>query len=378
MDYQKRMSTIREYMKCKNISFCVVLNPDSLFYLSGFKAITYSRPIGLIINQDSTLLIVPALEEEHAKQDANVDNLYVYYEHPEKADGGISFFEHFDSILSENCATGKIGIEFDNISLSFQRHLSEKGFTCEDIGQQIKQMRFLKDEDELELIREAGQLVDLAVAESLANAAAGVTEMDLDQFGNHGLFNKVSAEFPDANLDFFVMSPSGIERSIMPHVFSNTRKLQSGDVCIHSRQVGFNGYRAECERTIFIGQPRAEQVEAFDVAVKAQKAGIDIIKAGITAKEVDLAARKVIQDSGFGEYAIHRVGHAIGISSHEQPYLRFDSDMVLEAGMVFSIEPGIYIPEIGGFRHSDTVIVKEDGCELVTHYPRDLDSLIFG
>lgn len=219
--------------------------------------------------------------------------------------------------------------------------------------------------------------MSLALSESLKKAMAGISEIELDQYGNKALFEETAQKYPNASLDYFVMSPSGLIRSVMPHVFSNTRKLTENDIVIHSRQVGLNGYRAECERTFFIGEPTAKQKEVFNVAFEAQKAAMEMIKPGIMAKEVDMAARQIIQKAGYGEYAIHRTGHGIGLGVHEEPSLRFDSDLILQEGMAFSIEPGIYIPGVGGFRHSDTVIITKEGARVITDYPRELEHLIF-
>jgi Xaa-Pro dipeptidase len=175
-----------------------------------------------------------------------------------------------------------------------------------------------------------------------------------------------------------VMTPSGSKRSIMPHVFSNTRRMEEGDALIHSRQVALNGYRAELERTVVLGEPTPRQVEAFEAARKAQRAAMDFIEPGVTAAQVDEVARDVLREAGFGEYAIHRAGHGLGISAHEEPYLRFDNDLVLEEGMVYCVEPGIYVPGLGGFRHSDTVVLTSEGSRPITEYPTDLASLTIG
>lgn len=127
----------------------------------------------------------------------------------------------------------------------------------------------------------------------------------------------------------------------------------------------------------FVGQPTEQQKTAFQAALEAQLTALEVIKAGISAKEVDNAARKVFQEAGLEEYSIHRTGHGIGIGLHEEPSLRFDNDLILQEGMVFTIEPGIYIPGVGGFRHSDTVILTDKGTELITEYPREMRDLIF-
>lgn len=189
------------------------------------------------------------------------------------------------------------------------------------------------------------------------------------------LFEEAARNHPEATLEAMAFSPSGPDRSAWPHVFSNTRRLVEGDVLIHSRQVSLNGYRAELERTVILGEPTEQQREAFEVAREAQQAAIDAIEPGVTAASVDHAARKIVQDADYGEYAIHRTGHGLGISAHEEPHLRFDNDLILEEGMVFTVEPGFYVSGLGGFRHSDTVIVEAGGNRLITECPRDLESL---
>ncbi|WP_409304128.1 M24 family metallopeptidase [Peribacillus sp. SCS-155] len=376
MDSSKRIRELRSFMDQNAIQASVIINFENQYYMSGFKAITYSRPIVLLIDDSKTSLIVPALEENHAREESSADELHVYYEHPEKQSFGTSYLEHLASLVASYTSGTKIGVEFHSLPITIANLLRDKGFELFDIGGRIAQMRYIKDEQELDLLVESGRLVSLALSHSLKNAKTGVTEMEIDQYGNRALFEETSTKHPNATLDFFAMSPSGIARSVMPHVFSNTRKLEENDIVVHSRQVGLNGYRAECERTFFLGKPADKQIHAFQAAYEAQLAALEAIKAGVRAKEVDDAARKVFRKAGLEEYSIHRTGHGIGIGLHEEPSLRFDNDLILQPGMVFTIEPGIYIPGVGGFRHSDTVILTEHGTELITEYPRELIHLI--
>jgi len=372
-----KVQELRSYMEEKNIELSLILNSENQYYISKFKAIIYSRPIILGVTKDRTFLIVPQLEEEHAKSSSNIDEIYVYYEKPKNDKSMFNYKGHLNNILSNFSKNINIGIEYNQISVNLFNYLKKKKYNTVDISNKIKEMRFIKDSKELNSIKKSGELVSLAVKESLKNVKAGVTEMELDNYGNKKVFREVSVNHPKATLDLFAMSPSGIKRTNMPHVFSNTRKLKNKDIVIHSRQVGLNGYRAECERTFFVGEPTEKQKEIFKIMVEAQKAAIDVIRPGILAKEVDKAARDIIKKANLEKYFIHRTGHGIGIGTHEEPYLRFDSDIKLKENMVFSIEPGMYVPGIGGFRHSDTVIITKDGYEKITNYPNDLNDLIF-
>ncbi|ASN07362.1 X-Pro dipeptidase [Virgibacillus necropolis] len=376
MKTNKHITKVREWMRGNDVDAVIVTNPANQFYLSGFKALIYSRPILLIIEGKDTAFIIPGLEEKHARADAEVDKLYVYHEYPEGVKGAEDPTELLKNHLAAKHSKGsKIAFDLAYASAALTESIRATGFELVDATEQISKMRYIKDQYEIELMEEAGRLVGLAVEATLRAAAPGVTELEVDAKGNAVLFSETVKKHPNATLDLTVMTPSGNVRTVMPHVFSNTRKLQEGDVVIHSRQVGFNGYRAELERTFIVGEASDIQRKAFEAARKAQEAALEVIKPGIAAKEVDLVARKVLEREGFAKYAIHRVGHAIGVFSHEEPYLRFDSSLQLEEGMVFCIEPGIYIPEVGGFRHSDTVIITADGYRFITDFPRDLESL---
>lgn len=377
MDIQKRIEDLRGIMEKRNIDTSIIFNFENQYYFSGLKAITYSRPIILIIEKETQSLIIPKLEENHAKEKTNVSKFYIYHEVESEKNNTTDYVASFREAIGKLEKGSTIGIEFNSMPTALTFELQTADFKLENISQNIVNLRNIKSKEEIELIKESGRLVSNALKHSLENSKYGITEMKLDYYGNQYLFEEISESYAGSTLDYFVMSPSGLSRTNMPHVFSNTKKLEEQDIIIHSRQVGLNGYRAECERTFFIGQPTNKQKEVFEVMLKAHHAALDFIKVGVKAKEVNEAALKVIRDAGLEDYVAHRTGHGIGIGLHEEPYLRFDNDLVLEAGMVFCVEPGIYIPDVGGFRHSDTVVLKEDGTEIITEYPRDLDSLIF-
>lgn len=376
METTHRMEKLKTFMREQGIDQVFVFQPDHQFYLTGFRALIYSRPIIVHINFEKTSIIVPGLEETHAKRHANVDDVLVYYEHPTKENTKSSHLEWIDELLKQVPQKSLVGVDLSSIPGEMLAFFQEKEKQIIDVGAAISEMRFIKDDEEIRALEKSAKLVNLAVRKSLEQITPGITEMEIDAAGNAALFEATAEQYPEATLDLTVMSPSGAERSVMPHVFSNTRKIQEGDVIIHTRQVGLNGYRAELERTVIVGKPTSEQEKAFAAAIEAQQRAMDFIKPGVRFSEVDSVARKVFEREGFEQYAIHRIGHGIGVSAHEPPFLRYDHHGFVEEGMVFSIEPGIYIPGVGGFRHSDTVVITSDGCKVITDYPRDMESLI--
>lgn len=377
MDVSTRVDRLREEMRRQEIGLALILGHENMFYYSNYKAIIYSRQIIITVDEKRVSAIVPGLEEDHAKAHATVDQVLVYYEHPEKVAQGGSYQYFLDGMLAKLPKGARVGVELGAIPMGMALYIQNQGFTLCDIGAFIQHERYIKSAEEIAMMEKAGDLVSKAMAASLEQVRPGVTEMDMDQFGNALIMEETPRLYPGATLDIFVMSPGGLARTNMPHVFSNTRKYEENEIVLHSRQVGLDGYRAEIERTFFLGKPSDKQREVFRVMTEAQQTMLDGIRPGMTAGEADALGRRVIQKAGLGEYSNHRCGHGIGLGLHEEPYLRFDNDLVLEEGMSFSIEPGIYIPELGGFRHSDTVILTKGGSRKITQCKRELEELIF-
>lgn len=375
MDTIRRIQTIRTYMEEHGIELCVFSSPENIQYLSDFHAITYSRPILFVIRPDTTDLILPALEEQHASLlSTGVEHLHVYYEQPEKADRGLSAFEVLKGLVPKK---GTVGVEFGSMSIRSDAALHAWGLATVDVGAKLVEMRAVKDEREIEYIREACRLCKFAFAHSLPHAKEGVSELEFEQYGTVALFEHLTKEYPYQFSSPNCITPSGPERTIMPHVDSGTRRFQKGDMVIHVRKPAVNGYHGELERTFFIGKPGAREERAFLAMLEAQRTVIDAIRPGVTSAEMDKLGRDVLRRYGYEEYAIHRIGHGQGLGRHEEPYLIFNSPFVLKAGMVFTVEPGFYIPGLGGFRNSDTLLITEHGCENLTEFRRELPEMIF-
>jgi Xaa-Pro aminopeptidase len=162
----------------------------------------------------------------------------------------------------------------------------------------------------------------------------------------------------------------------IPHALANNITFQPGDVLVSGAGCPVWGYNSELERTMFIGAPTDNQRRLFDHMLGLQETAFEAMRPGVTCAQVDQAVRAYYAENGLIQYWKHHVGHAIGLRYHEGPFLDLGDHTVLQPGMVFTVEPGLYSGEHGGFRHSDTVLITEDGVELMTYYPRDLDSLV--
>ncbi|MDQ0300173.1 Xaa-Pro aminopeptidase [Salibacterium salarium] len=373
----QRLKLFRERMDKKEVGATVLWDPDNQYYLSGFKAISYSRPIVYWIYPDKTAYIIPELEDLHAEENAHTKEFYVYHERYNKGSEDTSFLDPFKRLIRDLPTGTKVGVELEMIPAYVYQLIIDNGCDVIDIGQDLIQLRSVKDEEEQKWLYEAGRLSDVALEASFRHLSTGMSELEFDSYGDQALLKAASEKYPEIVVGYENWTCSGVKRSAMPHLYSSTRTYEKGDPVVHSRQVWINGYRAENERTfLFKDGASDEQKKLLRLAIDAQQAGMDAVKPGVRACDVDLAAYRVIQEAGYEAYIDHRIGHGLGLSEHEEPYLRFDNDLILQEGMVYTIEPGIYIPGTGGFRHSDTVIVTKHGSRSITHYPRSYEDML--
>jgi Xaa-Pro aminopeptidase len=162
----------------------------------------------------------------------------------------------------------------------------------------------------------------------------------------------------------------------MPHGYVKGHGIQKGDVLVSEAGADIDGYLSELERTMIVGEPTTEQERAFAAMLALQTRAIEVMAPGVTAGEVELATVILAEELGVQDWLRHHVGHSIGLEGHEAPFLDRGDEAVLEPGMVFTVEPGVYVKDLGGFRHSDTVVITEDGRRVMTDYPRELKELI--
>ncbi len=375
VDFRARIAKLRARLDAQGLDAAVLLSPANIAYLSGFQALIYSRPIYLVVTAGRTELVVPGLEEEHAGHAAGIDQVTVYYEHPERGQLGENAPDTLAALLGARSVRW-VGLEYASAPIALRERLERDGMSTGDISPALVRMRLIKDEAEIALMRQAADLARIGVMATLEAAAPGRSQLAIESIGTNAILEAAAEQTPEATINLLQFTTSGPETSL-PHLITTTRRLTRPDLAIHSRQVSVDGERAELERTFAIGSMDAETRRVFDAAEEAQLAAIEAIRPGVPMREVDAAARRVIQAAGYGEAAIHRTGHGLGIEAHEAPYVRWDVEDPMEVGMVVSIEPGIYVPGLRGARHSDTVVVTADGHETITEAPRGADHLVF-
>ncbi|MCG7332427.1 M24 family metallopeptidase [Salinicoccus roseus] len=366
IDYSQRKRTLMERLEKETLDIALITDPTNIFYYTGFYADPHERYMSLVIDAGNrkSALFLPALDEELAKASAEVDAI-----HPISDE--MNPFDIVKGAIQKNIS--KIGIEMDVMTVSHQNGLKSiySGAEYTDITQEINHMRTFKTPSEVDGLRHAVDIIEKVLEEGLATIHEGMTEAALT-----AEFEYLKKRHGAAGPSFSTMVLSG-EKSAMPHGKPGERKLQEGDFLLIDFGVITNErYCSDITRTFVIGEPTAKQKEIYETVQKSTQAGVDAVRSDVPLKSFDIAAREVIESAGYGEYFNNREGHGLGIEVHEAPSIHHENEQLSAPGMVFTIEPGIYIPGFGGVRIEEEVYINEDGePEVLTSFPRNLRSI---
>lgn len=365
-----------------SVDALVLFDDQYVQYYSGFIFIPTERPIGLVLLRDGErTLFVPRLEREHASETCRVERILDYPEYPGERHPLLLLIDH----LRERGVT-TVGVDHDGYPpvAGYKRHpLSDSlrvVFVSADIDRQLAR----KTDHELELIRESIRWGDVAHRLLQEYTAPGLTENEVVARACREATERMTAALGPGyrRMNRWIAGALAIYRgqigpnSALPHAMTNDATFRPGDTLVTGAGADVWGYLSELERTMFVGEPSALQRRYFGHMTNLQEIAFEAMRPGAACADVDRAVRDYYEREGLGDGWRHHVGHGLGQRIHESPFLDVGDDTVLEPGMVFSIEPGIYVPGLGGFRHSDTVLVTDGGCEILTTYPRDLESLI--
>jgi Xaa-Pro aminopeptidase len=257
------------------------------------------------------------------------------------------------------------------------------GTAPERINAFVEDELAIKSHAEIELIRESAKWGNLAHTLLQRYTRPGLTETEVTQrASNEATLAMLDAIGPvyRAQNGFFDGAGAGYRGQIgrngaIPHALANNIVFQTGDVLVTGATAPVWGYLSELERTMVIGSPTSAQQELFDHMIALQDTAFGAMHAGAKCSDVDRAVRAYYDEHDLWPHWKHHVGHAIGLRYHEGPFLDIGDDTELRPGMVFTVEPGLYAEGLGGFRHSDTVAITDDGLDFLTYYPRDLESL---
>ncbi len=383
-EYQSRIERLLEHLQDENLSGAVLFDRDYILYYTGFAFIPTERPIAFVLNRDGVRsLFVPRLEVEHASANALIDRVDYYFEYPHNPRP----LDIFKGVMSEMSIAGDFGADHNGYPLIFGyrgRSLTELvGVTPRPLAKFIEDQMMIKSEAELALIRESVKWGHLAHVLLQRYTCVGLTETEVTLKASHeatlAMLDTIGPIYR-AQSYFSNGAQAGYRGQIgrnaaIPHALASNIVFQAGDVLVTGANAPMWGYNSELERTMLVGPANDDQKRMFDHMVALQDTAFEALGPGIPCAEVDKAVRAYYEQHDLMQFWKHHVGHAIGIRYHEGPFLDIGDATEMLPGMVFTIEPGLYIPELGGFRHSDTVVITDDGIEMMTYYPRDLESL---
>lgn len=366
INYEKRKNTLIEQLKNEKITLAIITDPTNIYYMTGFYADPHERYMSLFIDTEDqhTYLFLPALDREIAAEVAKVDRIIP-----------ISDEDNPFSIIEKNINKQMydIGIEMDVVTVS--HHNGLKGVfpnaDFSNIQPAINKQRTFKSREEINGLKEAVDIIEKVLEAGTKTIHEGMTEAELV-----AEFEYLMKKFGAAGPSFSTMVLAG-EKAALPHGTPGDRKLKNGDfLLIDFGVITHDRYCSDITRTFIIGDASRKQKEIYNIVKASTQAGVDAVKAGLPLKTFDIAARNVIEESGYGEYFNNRVGHGLGIEVHEAPSIHNLNESIAEKGMLFTIEPGIYIPGYGGVRIEEEVYIDENGeAELLTTFPRELQTI---
>lgn len=353
---KKRLQKLRKLLPEYGIDALVVSHPKNCAYLSGF---TGSAATLLIDNQNAYLLTD-----------------FRYTEQAKEQCPGFSVVEVQDGLhkvlpgLLSPAGIKTFGLEADHLTYdsfsSLKEKLQEKlpASAPLPVTGVVQRLRVIKDHEEIDTIGRSMHILDLAFNHILGKLKPGASEREIS------LELEFFTRRQGAEEKAFTFIVASGPRSALPHGVASGRIMQAGDLVTMDFGVYFKGYASDMTRTVALRSHDHRQEKIYNIVLEAQLAGLAAVRAGIAAQEVDQAARGVIERHGYGSYFGHSTGHGVGLEVHENPRLAKNNGTVLEAGMVVTVEPGIYIPGWGGVRIEDTVLVEDYGCRPLCQAPK--------
>jgi Xaa-Pro dipeptidase len=381
-ELQERRERLLEHVRRQGLSGYVLFGADYIQYFTGFWFLSNERPVIYAESAGGeSAVFVPEFEVERTRAETDFARIEPYPEYP-----GL---EHpmaiFARVLADLGIRDAIGADEDG----YPGILGYEGPTLSDaagasvasLGDVIEGMMARKSESEIALIRESGRWCAHAHRLLQEYSRPGATEAEASLRAGHEATLAMLAELGEVG---GMSSSSGASagyrgqiglRSSWAHAVAHNIEFRAGDVLVTETSAPIWGYNAELERALIIGPPTDEMRRLFDHAVAAQRVAFDAIRPGATCADVDGAVMHYFEQNDLLRYWRQHTGHGIGLRNHEAPFLDVGDQTTLEPGMVFTVEPGLYDPAIGGFRHSDTVVVTEDGMDVLTDYPSDIESL---
>jgi len=358
--YAERLSELQAEMAQQSVDLVAIAPTANMRYLTGFAPLMDERLCALLVGQASTVLLIPELNADQVEAHTGMRAIrWADADGPARplaeALDGLGIGAH--SVIAADDSMRADSLLFLQEMIKPIRSLAAGIF--------MTPLRICKSQDEIELLARSAALADKALLAGANACQPGVTEREVsDRITSH--FRDQGAELVD-----FVIVASG-PNGAFPHHETGDRRLEIGDTIIIDIGATLDGYKSDISRVICLGQPPAEVAEVYDAVLEANRKGRQAAVPGAQAQEVDRAARETLEQASLGAYFIHRTGHGLGLEIHEPPWITATSQTRLEPGMVFSVEPGVYIPGKFGIRIEDIIVVTDGESRNLTGLDHDI------
>ncbi|MFC0271836.1 M24 family metallopeptidase [Metabacillus herbersteinensis] len=379
-----RQQTLYSSLQEKKIDGAVLFSVTDIFYLTGFNFRPSERPVVFFMDpQGDTHLLVPHLEKEHAEEYSQAQYVHIYPEYP-----GLRHPMEFlkDNLIEVGFQNKVIGIDANGYSspkgyqgASLKDLINVKKF--ESLRGWVEELRVIKSPGEIELIKESCRWGNLAHRLLHKYSKAGLSEIEISGRATHEstmmMIETLGNGFNPHGEPTHAFYRGQIgPHSYFPHSQTQNLILKKGDNLVSQSEASVWGYRSELERTMFVQEVSKEQEKYFTLMREAQKIAFASIKPGNPFSSVEKNVQAFYKENNVDHLTRHHTGHNLGLINHEAPFFDLGDERIMRPGMVATIEPALYVENLGGFRHSDTILITESGVELLTYYPRDLESLI--
>jgi Xaa-Pro dipeptidase len=385
-EYARRRRDLLAKLADQGQDGLVVFGTNNMFYLCAFAMIPTERPMAYVLNAaGQSALLVPRLEKEHAEENALVDAVHSYPEYPGDRHP-MQFLA--DVVKGLGLGSARIGVDSDGYGAIYGYRgprlsdvLPEAKVTS--VRDTIEDMQMINSAEEIALVRESTRWANLAHRLLQDYCRDGATENEVSARAS---YEATQTMIKTLGKDYRPLSSGRAgasagfrgqigKASALPHAITTNAVMRRGDVLVTGAGASIWGYSCELERTMILGEPTREQAQYFQHMLNVQNIALEAIRPGVPCSDVDKAVWRYFEDNGLQSTWRHHCGHAKSTQVHEAPFLDRGDHRVIQPGMIFTVEPGIYVNGLGGFRHSDTVVVTETGIEMLTFYPRDLESL---
>lgn len=357
-----RQQALKKQLQEMKSDMSFILSPVHIHYYTGFKGQPHERFFAYLYNSQAgtSYLFLPELDYEAAKQVAQVDQLIP-----------ISDTEDGYEIVKETLPSEikSLAIEKNIMTIEQLERIKAlyKDVKIQSIERFIAQERLYKTRAEIEHVKKAIEITEQGLEHIVNFVKIGMTEMEIKMELEFHL-QALGAE----QMAFDTLVLSG-ENAALPHGVSGLRKVEASDFLLFDFGVTVNGYHSDITRTFIVGSGNDEQKEIYEAVKEANRKAIEAVKVGEEIKVIDLAARNHIASKSYGDYFIHRTGHGLGLEVHEEPSIHAENKNQIKPGILFTIEPGVYLPNVGGVRIEDDIYINEAGkVEVLTTFSKEL------